>query len=102
LFPSVVFMGAPAAKLTNSVSKELEATFSEGLWANGLASAQYDELHSYEDGINVLGQMMLLDFGSPKQIERAMQTSKSLGWLTGINAAAHRHIRTAYYSGPNM
>ena len=34
--------------------------------------AQYDELHSYEDGINVLGQSMMIDFGSPKQIERAM------------------------------
>jgi hypothetical protein len=102
LFPSVAFMGAPADKLTQSVSKELEATYSQGLWANGLASHQYDELHSYEDGINILGQMMLMDFGSPKQIERAMQTSKRLEWLTGINAAGHRHIRSAYFSGTKM
>ena len=102
LFPSVVFMGAPAGKLTQSVSRELEADYSEGLFANGLASGQYDELHSYEDGINVLGQMMLLDFGSPKQIERAMETSKRLEWLTGINAAGHRHIRSAYFSGTRM
>ncbi len=102
MFPSVALMGAPAEKITNSVSKELEATFKEGLWANGLASHQYDELHSYEDGINILGQMMLLDFGSPKQIERAMVTSKRLEWFTGINAAGHRHIRTAYYSGTKM
>jgi hypothetical protein len=102
LFPSVAFMGAPAQKITQSVSKELEATFAQGLWANGLASHQYDELHSYEDGINILGQMMLLDFGSPKQIERAMVTSKRLEWLTGINTAGHRHIRSAYYSGTKM
>ncbi len=49
------------------------------MWANGLASAQYDELHSYEDGLNTLGQAMQLDFGSPKQLERAMVTSRS-GW----------------------
>ena len=102
MFPSVAFMGAPADEITQSVSKELEATFSQGLWANGLASHQYDELHSYEDGINILGQMMLLDFGSPKEIERAMVTSKRLEWLTGINAAGHRHIRSAYYSGTKM
>jgi hypothetical protein len=102
LFPSVVFMGAPADKITQSVSKEMEAMYSEGLVANGLASGQYDELHSYEDGINVLGQMMLLDFGSPKAIERAMETSKRLEWLTGINAAGHRHIRSAYFSGTKM
>ena len=99
LFPSVVFMGTPADKITQSVSKELEADYSEGLFLNGLASGQYDELHSYEDGINVLGQMMLLDFGSPKQIERAMQTAKRLEWLTAINAAGHRHIRSAYFNG---
>ncbi len=102
LFPSVVLMGAPAEKITQSVSKELEADYDEGLFLNGLASGQYDELHSYEDGINVLGQMMLLDFGSPKQIERAMETSKRLEWLTGINAAGHRHIRSAYYNGAKM
>ncbi len=102
MFPSVVLMGAPAEKITRSVSNELEATFSQGLWANGLASHQYDELHSYEDGINILGQMMLLNFGSPKEIERAMVTSKRLEWFTGINAAGHRHIRTAYYSGTKM
>ncbi|MGA1982395.1 MAG: LamG domain-containing protein [Acidobacteriaceae bacterium] len=102
LFPSVVFMGAPAEKIVQSNSKELEADYDQGLFLNGLASGQYDELHSYEDGINVLGQMMLLDFGSPKQIERAMQTSKRLEWLTGINAAGHRHIRSAYFNGAKM
>jgi hypothetical protein len=102
LFPSVVFMGASEDKITQSVSKELEADYSEGLFSNGLASGQYDELHSYEDGINVLGQMMLLNFGSPKEIERAMETSKRLEWLTGINAAGHRHIRSAYFNGTKM
>jgi Concanavalin A-like lectin/glucanases superfamily len=102
MFPSVALMGAPEAKIRNSVSKELEAIYSEGLVSNGLASHQYDELHSYEDNINVIGQMMLLDPGSPKQIERAMETSKRLEWLTGINPAGHRHIRSAYYSGTKM
>ena len=80
----------------------LEADYDQGLFLNGLASGQYDDLHSYEDGINVLGQMMLLDFGSPKEIERAMETSKRLEWLTGINAAGHRHIRSAYFNGAKM
>ncbi|HXE07443.1 MAG TPA: hypothetical protein VN612_06085, partial [Acidobacteriaceae bacterium] len=102
MFPGVELMGAPAKKITDSVSKELEADYSEGLFLNGLASGQYDELHSYEDGINVLGQMMLMDFGSPKQIERAMVTAKRLEWLTGINAAGHRHIRSAYFNGEKM
>ena len=72
------------------------------MWANGLATAQYDELHSYEDGINVLGQAMQIDFGSPKQLERAMETARRLEWLTGINSAGQRQIRSSYYSGTKM
>jgi hypothetical protein len=102
IFPGLVFMGAKPEKITGSVDREMEAMYREGLVTNGLASGQYDELHSYEDGINVLGQMMLLDFGSPKELERAMVTAKRLEWLTGINAAGHRHIRSAYFSGSKM
>jgi hypothetical protein len=102
LFPSVAFMGAPQKKIAGSVSKELEAMYAQGMFTNGLATIQTDELHSFEDGINVLGQMMLLDYGSPKQIERAMETSRRLEWLTGVNAAGHRHIRSSYYNGAKM
>jgi hypothetical protein len=102
IFPGLVFMGAKPEKITNSVDKELEATYNQGLWDHGLASGQYDELHSYEDGINVLGQMMLLKFGSPKEIERAMVTAKRLEWLSGINSAGHRHIRSSYFNGSKM
>jgi hypothetical protein len=76
--------------------------YATNMFTNGLATAQYDELHSYEDGINVLGQAMMIDFGSPKQIERAMETSRRLEWLTGINVAGQRQVRSSYYSGTKM
>src|SRR5258707_12795501 len=72
------------------------------MFTNGLATAQYDELHSYEDGINVLGQSMMIDFGNPKQIERAMETSRRLEWLTGINVAGQRQVCSSYFSGTKM
>jgi hypothetical protein len=102
LFPGLAAMGASRQKLVESVSKELEADYSQGLFTNGLAAGQYDELHSYEDGINVLGQSLLLNAGSPKQLERAMATAKRMAWLTGINAAGHRHFRSNYYNGAKM
>ena len=102
LFPGLAAMGAPQEPILASVAKELEATFDQGLWTNGLNAGQYDELHSYEDGINVLGQSMLMNAGSPKLIERAMVTAKRLGWLTAVNAAGHRHVRSNYYSGSKM
>jgi hypothetical protein len=102
LFPSLALMGTEPEKLKKALSRELEAMYENKMWTNGLATGQFDELHAYEDGLNVLGQSMMMDFGSPKQMERAMVTAKRLEWLTGVNAAGHRHFRSAYYSGSKM
>jgi hypothetical protein len=101
-WPGLAFMGSTPDKLKASLLKTLDAMYDQHMFANGLASAQYDELHSYEDGINVLGQAMMIDYGSPKQLERAMETAKRLEWLTGINSAGQRQIRSSYYSGTKM
>jgi hypothetical protein len=102
LFPSLALMGTEPEKLKTSLSRELEAMYENKMWTNGLATGQFDELHSYEDGLNVLGQSLMMDFGNPKDLERAMVTAKRLEWLTGINSAGHRHIRSAYFSGSKM
>jgi hypothetical protein len=102
LFPSLALMGTEPEKLKTSLSRELEAMYENKMWTNGLATGQFDELHSYEDGLNVLGQSLMMDFGNPKDLERAMVTAKRLEWLTGINAAGHRHVRSSYFSGAKM
>jgi hypothetical protein len=101
-WPGVAMMGSTPDKLKASLLRGLDASFANGMWENGLARAQYDELHSYEDGINTLGQAMMMDYGSPKQLERAMATAKRLEWLTGYNSAGQRQIQSAYYSGTKM
>jgi hypothetical protein len=101
-WPGLAFMGAIPDKIKVSQERGLESSYANDMWANGLAKAQYDELHSYEDGLNMLGEAMQLDFGSPKQLERAMLTAKRLEWLTGINSAGQRQIQSSYYSGTKM
>jgi hypothetical protein len=101
-WPGLAMMGSTPEKIKASLLKEMDAMYAQHMFTNGLATIQTDELHSYEDGINVLGESMLLDFGSPKQIERAMVTAKRLEWLTGVNAAGHRHVRSNYFSGAKM
>ena len=97
-WPGLGMMGADPDKLKHSLLRTLDATYANDMWENGLAKAQYDELHAYEDGINVLGQALMVDYGSPKQLERAMVTSRRLEWLTGINSAGQRQIRSAFRS----
>jgi hypothetical protein len=101
-WPGVALMGADPEKLRESLHRELEACFANGMFTNGLPTIQADELHSYEEGINCLSENMILDFGNPRNLERAMETQKGLERVTAINAAGHRHFQTAYYSGTKM
>ncbi|GAC1417773.1 MAG: LamG domain-containing protein [Acidobacteriaceae bacterium] len=101
-WPGLAAMGAEPERLKASLEKTLEEMYANDMWDKGLAKAQYDELHAYEDGINVLGEAMQIDFGNPKQLERAMLTAKRLEELTGMNSAGQRQMRTAYYSGSKM
>jgi hypothetical protein len=95
-------MGADPDKLKTALLQTMEAIYAQQMFSNGLASAQYDELHSYEDGLNVLGQSLMLDYGSPRMLERAMETSRRLEWLTGYNSAGQRQIRSVYFSGTKI
>jgi hypothetical protein len=101
-WPSAALMGANPEKIKKSLLRELDAFYNEGMFTNGLNTIQADELHSYEEGISTLGEAMTLDFGSPKQLERAMETGRRMSWLTGINSAGHRHIRSSYFNGAKM
>ena len=101
-WPGLALMGSTPDKIKASLWREMDAMYAQHMFTNGLATIQTDELHSYEDGLNVLSESMMLDFGSPKQIERAMVTAKRLEWLTGINDAGHRHVRSNYFNGAKM
>jgi Concanavalin A-like lectin/glucanases superfamily len=95
-------MGIEPEKVRRSARRLLDACYAHGMFTRGLSTIQTDELHSYEEGINALGQMLLLDYGSPRQLERAMETARGTEWITGINSAGHRHIRSSYFSGSRV
>jgi hypothetical protein len=101
-WPGVALMGCEPDKIGLSLHRLLEAAFANGMFTRGLPTIQADELHSYEEGIDCLGANLILDFGNPQQLERAMTTARGVISLTGINAAGHRHFRTSYYNGKKM
>jgi hypothetical protein len=101
-WPPSALMGVDPGKLKASLLREMEAFYAQGMFTNGLSTIQTDELHSYEEGINVLGQAMMLDHGAPTHIERAMETTAATERITGVNAAGHRHIRSSYFSGTTI
>ena len=102
VWPATAFMGCEPDKIKASLLSEMEAIYRQHMFTNGLSTIQADELHSYEDGIEALGQSLLLDYGDPKQLERAMETARAVINLTGINRAGHRHFKTSYFNGLKM
>lgn len=102
LWPGVALMGAEPEKIRRSLHALLEAAYTQGMFTHGLPTIQSDELHSYEEGINCLGQNLIVDYGSPRQLERAMETARGTAGITGVNSAGHRHIRSSYFSGTRI
>ena len=102
IWPATALMGCEPEKIKESLLREFDAFYQQGMFTNGLSTIQADDLHSYEEGISTIGQALLLDHGNPKQIERAMETARALNKITGINHAGHRHIRSAYFNGLKM
>ncbi len=101
-WPGTALMGIEPDKISRSVLKEMDSFYANGMFANGLSTIQTDELHTYEEGIQVLPQVMLVDYASPKNVERIMETAKALERITGVNAAGHRHVRSSFYGGTKM
>ena len=102
VWPATALMGCEPEKIKQSLLRELDAFYQQGMFTNGLPTIQADDLHSYEEGISTLGQALILDYGNPKQLERAMETARALKTLTAVNSAGHRHIRSAYFSGAKI
>ena len=101
-WPGPALMGFEPEKITDSVLREMEAYYEIDMFNDGLPAIVTDELHVYEEGINVLPQTMLLDYADPKVVERLMVTAKAYERITGINDLGQRQIKSTWYGGPKV
>ena len=102
-WPGAALMGCEPIRIKDAVLKILDATYDQGMFANGLSTIQTDGLHAHEEGIEAQTQAFLLDYGSPKQLERIMETVRSLDQNILLkNNSGHRHFRSSYFSGTKI
>jgi catechol 2,3-dioxygenase-like lactoylglutathione lyase family enzyme len=102
-WPGAALMGCEPEKISAAVLRLLDAIYTNGMFTGGLSTIQTDGLHAHEEGIEAQTQAMLVDFGSPKQVERIMETVRALDEkLILKNSAGHRHFRSSYFSGTKM
>ena len=95
----LVNMGCDPDRIREVMHKNLDAFYAQGMFTNGLNTIQADELHTSEEGLISLNGSISADIGNPQMLERAMETARSMYWITGVNAAGHRHIKSSYFSG---
>ncbi len=81
-FVGLAHMGVDTDKITRSIRKLMEAYYTQGMFTNGMITIQTDELHVYEDGLQVLPQDMNLNYGMPRVVERLMETAKAYERVT--------------------
>ncbi len=101
-FVGPALMGVDPDKITDSIRREMDAFYANGMFADGLPTIQTDELHTYEEGAQVLPQDMQLAYGDPKAVERLMETARGYTRITGVNSAGHRHFRSSFYSATKL
>lgn len=98
----LVQMGCDPEKIYRAMQRNTDAFYNQGMMTNGLCSIKADELHSSEEGIIAMAACLQANPGDPQMLERAMETCRSMEWITGINSAGHRHIRSDYYSASTL
>ncbi|MEX2404247.1 MAG: LamG-like jellyroll fold domain-containing protein, partial [Balneolales bacterium] len=116
-FPAVALLGVHPDKILKSLNLHMEGYFDQDrdsydaalrqrslpLFTNGIATIQSDELHSYEDGNQVIAQLQILDYGTPLHFNRGMETAKQmLERITQISPDGHRRFRSRYYGGTKL
>lgn len=73
------------------------------LFTNGIATITTDQLHAYEEGIEAVGQLQILDYGNPLHINHGMEIAKRLlDDVTQVNPKGHRYFRSRLYGGTHI
>ena len=101
-WPGPALMGIQKEKYTDSVLTLMDAYYDQNLFDGGLNRIITDELHVYEEGINVLPQTMLLDYGDPKVVERILKSAAEYERITGMNDKGARQVISTFYGGSKI
>lgn len=103
MFVGMYAMGLIPDRIKDSISRMMEAFYDQGMLTNGISTIMTDGLHNYEEGMNVLNELNVIEQGNPVLVERLMQTAKTIReYVMGVNDAGHLHVRSNFYSATKM
>ncbi|MEX1062236.1 MAG: hypothetical protein WEC12_01420, partial [Balneolaceae bacterium] len=101
-FVAAAMMGVTPDRVAESIRRIMNAYYDQGLFTDGLATIMADELHAYEEGIQVLKQDLQFRYGNPTAVERLMETASAYDRITAFNDIGHRQFISNFYSGSEI
>jgi hypothetical protein len=101
-WPPLALMGDIPDKATASLNALLEAAYKNDMLPLGLSKIKTDELHSYEEGINLKAEAMYTGYGDPKVVERLMETARAYPTIAKLGADGHTHIISRFFSATDV
>ncbi|AZR36808.1 LamG-like jellyroll fold domain-containing protein [Xanthomonas vasicola] len=98
-WPGVALMGVDPDILNASMLALSDANYRNGMFTNGLSTIETDELHSYEEGININSALLYLNWGDPCTVERLMETVKAFDTIIQVNPQGHLLFASNWFGG---
>jgi len=98
-WPGLALMGVAPDKINASLRALDDAVYKNKMIVNGLGYITTDELHAYEEGLNVNAERLYLNWGEPVTIERLMDNTRGLTRVILKNPAGHLHFASSWYGG---
>jgi hypothetical protein len=98
-WPGLALMGVEPDKINASLRALDDAVYKNGMIVNGLGYITTDELHAYEEGLNVNAERLYLNWGEPRAVERLMDNVHGLERVILPNAQGHMHFASNWYGG---
>jgi len=98
-WPGMALMGVDPDRLNASMMALSDANYRNGMFTDGLSTIETDELHSYEEGINLNSQMLYLNWGDPLTVERLMTTVRAFDRIIQVNPQGHLLFASNWFGG---
>jgi hypothetical protein len=98
-WPGLALMGVDPDKLNASMLALSAANYRNGMFTNGLSTIETDELHAYEEGINLNSELLYLNWGDPRTVERIMKTVHALTDIIQVNPQGNLLFSSNWFGG---
>ena len=89
-------------RVVESMGRLCDGIWDAGRFTGGYSNLIWDVEHAAEESSYSQPRMVLLDYGSPRWLERCMETTANFDFWTAVNARGHRHFKSYMFQAQKI